>query len=186
MYWNLYDEMTDRFGFFLFLARVFGFQSVCDMLDCDRTDMVKSDSIYDPIWSYLVGYGLVHSWRLEKIWRAGQIMKEMKESGNDRRERILVIPVSHLLEAAAGLSQMSFPPEIPIDAIPQWIYPDSSVPNSICLVVRHPSFEITSTGSVLPRYHMLIAPLPAPIDVEELLESEAPAGLTIEDEGREI
>lgn len=94
----------------------------------------------------------------------------------ERRERILVIPVVHLMGIMSGKAKYWLPTEIPSDSLPLRTFQDDST-HSIGIVVTHPSFPVNALSSVIPKYTIVITyPDPTPVK----MEVEPPIHLTEE------
>ena len=86
-----------------------------------------------------------------------------------RKERILVIPVIHLMGILSGSARVWLPDQIPADCFPLRTFQDEST-HSICIVVGHPSFPPAGMGELLPKFELLVTYpylLPAARTIEE-------------------
>ena len=85
---------------------------------------------------------------------------------SERREKILVIPVIHLMGILSGKAKYWLPEEIPTDSFPLRTFQDDNT-HSICIVVTHPSFPVNAYGSSLVKYPVAVTyPDPRPVEVE--------------------
>lgn len=80
-----------------------------------------------------------------------------------RQERILIIPISHLMGIISGRAKYWIPTEIPLDSLPVRVFQDSGK-DCICIVLSHPSFPPVVLGCAIPS-STLIVTYPDPIPV---------------------
>ena len=72
-----------------------------------------------------------------------------------RQERILVIPLTHLMAIFSGTAKFWLPEEIPVDSKLLRSFQDDAS-HSVCIVVKHPSFTPIPIGNAIPKYSLLV------------------------------
>lgn len=72
-----------------------------------------------------------------------------------RQERILIVPIIHLLGILSGKAKVWLPEEIPSDCFALRTFQDEST-HSICIVVSHPKFGSIKEGYSIPKYSIVV------------------------------
>ena len=98
-----------------------------------------------------------------------------------RKERILVVPIMHLMGILSGRGKVWFPKEIPLDSFPLRTFQDEGS-HSLCIVVGHPLFTPVKEGFEIPRFVLAVTYSEATSSVERVEESS----IIDEDKEREI
>jgi hypothetical protein len=103
----------------------------------------------------------------EKLWTDGisevlfgvgpETVKKVKvPSGLIRKERVLIIPIIHLMGILTGRAKVWLPKDIPQDAFPLRTFQDESS-HAICIVVGHPTFPPVEPGFVIPKFQLVVS-----------------------------
>lgn len=104
-----------------------------------------------------------------------------------RKERILLIPICHLVEIITGQVQVCLPPEIPADSVSLRAYQDM-MEHAICIVMSHASFTAIDIGFTVPKYYINISPFvdTPPVTDQPAIESDVLLDDDNNNEAREI
>lgn len=111
-------------------------------------------------------------------WKATQSEKVKMPKGLLRKERVLVIPIIHLMGILTGKAKIWLPDEVPADSIPLRTFQDESS-HAICIVVGHSSFKPVESGFQIPKSEvkvsypdLIVAPRePEPAETPEVDET---------------
>lgn len=115
-------------------------------------------------------------------WNASQSVKSAMPKGLVRKERVLVVPIVHLMSILTGRAKIYLPDDIPADSFPLRTFQDESS-HAICIVVGHPSFKPIEFGFLLPQSEIKVT-YPEPGVVAP--EPEIPVVETEEHNEREV